>query len=214
MRHIFAYGPVPLSEAERVPLEETKIGLVPEHWDVVRLEEYCNFTTGKLNSNQALPYGKYPFFTCSQETYRIDSFSFDCEAVLLAGNNARGIYSVKYYSGKFDAYQRTYVITIRDTVSLSYTYLKNSLETKLEDLRIGSIGTSTKFLTLKILSSLQIPKPPIQKQQEIASTLSAVDQEIEAEQNRKSALQTLSQTMLHLLMTGKIRVKELNSAEE
>ena len=134
--------------------------------------------------------------------------------MLLAGNNARGIYSVKYYSGKFDAYQRTYVITIRDTVSLSYTYLKNSLETKLEDLRIGSIGTSTKFLTLKILSSLQIPKPPIQKQQEIASTLSAVDQKIEAEQNRKSALQTLSQTMLHLLMTGKIRVKELNSAEE
>ena len=61
MRHLFAYGPVPLSEAERVPLKETEIGLVPEHWDVVRLEEYCNFTTGKLNSNQGLPYGNTRF---------------------------------------------------------------------------------------------------------------------------------------------------------
>ena len=211
MSHLFTYGPVPVAEAEKVALKETEIGVIPEHWETVKLGEYCNFTTGKLNSNQAIPFGKYPFFTCSQETFRIDRYSFDSEAVLLSGNNARGIYSVKYYKGKFDAYQRTYVITIQDTNSLSYLYLKNVLETKLEELRIGSIGTSTKFLTLKMLLSLQIPKPPIEQQHEIARMLSELDNKIQSEENYKAALQTLFKTMLHHLMTGKVRMKELGS---
>jgi type I restriction enzyme S subunit len=211
MRHLFTYGPVAVAEAEKVPIKETEIGPVPEQWDVVKLGEYCNFTTGKLNSNQAVPNGKYPFFTCSQETFRIDRYSFDCEAVLLSGNNAQGKYSVKHYYGKFDAYQRTYVITIRDINSISYEYLKNALETKLEDLRIGSIGTSTKFLTLKMLLSLQIPKPSIDQQQKIAKILSIADNKIESEENRKLALQTLFKTMLHQLMTGEVRVKDLEA---
>lgn len=209
MHHVFAYGPVPVAEAGKVPLRETEIGPVPEHWEVARLGEYCNFTTGKLNSNQAVPLGKYPFFTCSQETFKIDRYSFDCEAVLLSGNNARGIYSVKYYKGQFDAYQRTYVITIRNPDKLDYRYLKNVLETKLEDLRIGSIGTSTKFLTLKMLINLQIPASPLSEQQEIAHMLSNVDNKIEAEEKRKTSLQALFETMLHELMTSKIRVKDL-----
>jgi type I restriction enzyme S subunit len=175
----------------------------------VKLGEYCHFTTGKLDSNQATPQGIYPFFTCSQETFKIDKYSFDCEAVLLSGNNARGIYSVKHYSGKFDAYQRTYVITIQDTNNLSYLYLKNALETKLEELRIGSIGTSTKFLTLKMLLNLQIPKPSIEQQHEIARMLSVIDNKIESAEKRKAALQTLFKSMLHNLMAGKVRVTDM-----
>jgi len=77
-------------------------------WPFVHLGDVVEFRTGKLDSNQAVDYGEYPFFTCSPETLQIDRFSFDTEAVLLAGNNANAIYPVKYYKGKFDAYQRTY----------------------------------------------------------------------------------------------------------
>jgi restriction endonuclease S subunit len=209
MKHFFTYGPVSVEDAEKVPLKETEIGMIPEHWEVGMLGNYCNFTTGKLNSNQAVAGGLYPFFTCSQETYRIDKYSFECEAVLLAGNNARGIYSVKHYKGKFDAYQRTYVITIKDVGQLGYIFLKNVLETKLDELRVSSIGTSTKFLTLKMLLSLSIPLPPFPEQQQIAQTLSAIDNKIEAEGIKKDSLETLFKTLLSLLMTGKIRVKDL-----
>ena len=209
MCHLFTYGPVPTGAAESAVLVETEIGLVPEGWDVVRLGGHCNFTTGKLNSNQAVINGKYPFFTCSQETYRISKYSFNCEAVLLSGNNARGIYSVKYYNGKFDAYQRTYVITIKDNHYLDYHYLRDVIETKLEELRVGSIGTSTKFLTLKMLLNLEIPLPHLPTQQKIASILSTVDKKIEAEENKKKALDELFKSLLHNLMTGKVRVNHL-----
>ena len=75
------------------------------------LGEISTIKTGKLNSEAAVINGIYPFFTCSQETYRTNTFSFDQEAVLLAGNNASAIYPLKIYCGKFDVYQRTYVIS-------------------------------------------------------------------------------------------------------
>jgi restriction endonuclease S subunit len=75
--------------------KRTEIGEVPEAWDTTTLGEACHITTGKLDSNAARAGGAYPFFTCSQETLEIDRFSFDCEAILLAGNNARGVYGGK-----------------------------------------------------------------------------------------------------------------------
>src|SRR5712692_2130742 len=88
-----------------------------------RLRDLVSFRTGKLDSNAAKPDGEYPFFTCSQQTLRTDTYSFDTECVLLAGNNANGIYPLKYYNGKFDAYQRTYVITSRDSNILTTRFL-------------------------------------------------------------------------------------------
>ena len=69
------------------------------------------FKTGKLDSNASVNNGKYPFFTCSEEVFKVDSYSFEQEAVLLGGNNATGKFPLKYFNGKFDAYQRTYVIS-------------------------------------------------------------------------------------------------------
>ena len=191
------------------PQKETEIGLVPKSWEVVKLKEIVNFTTGKLNANQAKSDGKYPFFTCSQETFWIDSYAFDTEAVLLSGNNARAIYSVKYFNGKFNAYQRTYVITIKDTSQFSYTFLKYILSFNLERLRKLSIGTSTKYLTLGILENLEILKPKIDEQENIANALSIVESKIESSQAKLKSLQSLFKSMLHHLMTGQIRVKDL-----
>lgn len=84
--------------------------LVPKpNWKTIKLGDICNIKTGKLNVNDSCETGKYPFFSCSKDVYSIDSFSFDCEALLIAGNGDIG--DIKYYKGKFDAYQRTYVLT-------------------------------------------------------------------------------------------------------
>jgi type I restriction enzyme S subunit len=86
------------------------------------------------------------FFTCSKETFWIDHYAFDTEAILLSGNNAQAIYSVKHYKGKFNAYQGTYVITVKDTARISYRFLSQMLSRSLERLRVISIGSSTKYL--------------------------------------------------------------------
>lgn len=135
----------------------------------VKLEKLVSFKTGKLDSNAAVENGKYPFFTCSPTTLQIDRYSFDCEALLLAGNNAAGIYPLKHYKGKFDAYQRTYIISVLDENELSYTYLMEVLRSKLDLLRILSVGSSTKFLTMKVLKSLSIPVPSLIEQARIVA---------------------------------------------
>lgn len=91
--------------------------------DKKSLGDYVTIKTGRLDSNAATEGGKYPFFTCAKEIYAIDNYAFDCEAILLAGNNAVGDFNVKHYRGKFNAYQRTYVITVNDESRLRYRFL-------------------------------------------------------------------------------------------
>ena len=129
--------------------------------------------TGKLDSNASIVNGKYPFFTCSKEILYIDDFAFDQEALLLAGNNAAGKYDVKYYKGKFNAYQRTYILTLRG--NWSYQLFRYQLENKLEYLRQQSLGGLTKYLTMKILGELSFIIPPIEKQLEFEDFVRQVD---------------------------------------
>jgi type I restriction enzyme, S subunit len=91
-----------------------------------RLADISTMKTGKLNSNAAVVGGMYPFFTCAQETYWIDKPAFNTEAVILGGNNANGIFPLKYYKGEFNAYQRTYIFETKDADRLNigiYTML-------------------------------------------------------------------------------------------
>jgi type I restriction enzyme S subunit len=134
---------------------------LPEGWKMGTLGEVAKIVTGKLNSEDAVENGIYPFFTCSQETYRTDSYAFDQEAVLLAGNNASAIYPLKIYKGKFNAYQRTYVISsLHKTVNNKQLYY--AIKDKLEDFKGSSQGTTTKFLTIKILNDIPIIIPNIE----------------------------------------------------
>lgn len=164
-------------------------------WEKIKLGTHVSFQTGKLNSNASKPNGKYPFFTCSQETYRTDTYSFDTECVLLAGNNANGVYPLKYFHGKFDAYQRTYVIRSLDTRSLNNRYLYYALSPQLELMRSISTGAATKFLTLTILKDIEIEKPPIEVQGRIANILSAYDDLIENNMRRIKILEEMAQML-------------------
>lgn len=144
-------------------------GLPVLPWNAVFLT-----TTGKLDSNAMVENGRYPFFTCAKESYKIDSYAFDCEALLLAGNNAAGIYDVKHYKGKFNAYQRTYVLRLMNE-KWSYILFKRQLEDKLQYLQSQSKGTNTRYLTLGILNELRFVVPPVAEQEQFAVFVEQTD---------------------------------------
>lgn len=165
-------------------------------WIEQPLEKLVSFKTGKLNSNAATTNGKYPFFTCSQETFKTDTFSFDEECVLLGGNNANGVYPLKFFSGKFNAYQRTYIIKALKDNEISNKFLYYALRLRLEQLRSISTGAATKFLTLTILNHLKVSFPKrIETQQKIAGVLSAYDDLIENNNRRIKILEEMAQKL-------------------
>ncbi len=139
------------------------------------LGEHVAIKTGKLDSNASVENGKYPFFTCSKEIFSINDYAFDCEAVLLAGNNASGDFNVKHYKGKFNAYQRTYVITIDATDKLTYRYLYFQLVNALKRLKSMSVGANTKFLKIGMIRDLEIPLPKMDEQIKILENLNAIE---------------------------------------
>lgn len=96
-----------------------------------KLRDISVIKTGKLDSNAAVENGTYPFFTCDPQTLRINKWAYDTEAVLLAGNNASGNYTAKYYRGKFNAYQRTYIIEAADSERLSVRFLCYAINQQL-----------------------------------------------------------------------------------
>ncbi len=162
-----------------------------------------NTATGKLNSNASVENGKYPFFTCSQETFKIDKYSFDCEALLLAGNNATAKYSVKHYNGKFDAYQRTYILTLKNNSEL-YSFYHYQLEQKLGELQNKSIGTNTKYLTLGILRDIKMICPPFPLQQKFASIVKEVEAMKEQQKHSKEQIDNLFNALMQKAFNGKL----------
>ena len=98
-----------------------------------KLKDIASIRTGKLDSNAAVENGAYPFFTCDPQTLRIDKWAYDTEAVLLAGNNASGNYTAKYFCGRFNAYQRTYIIEENGEGKLFMPYLYFFMDRYVED---------------------------------------------------------------------------------
>ena len=140
-------------------------------WEIKTLGELVNIKTGKLDSNAMVDGGKYPFFTCSREIFAINDYAFDCEAILLAGNNASGDFNVKHYKGKFNAYQRTYVITINAENKILYSYLYQQIINHLKRFKEQSLGANTKFLKIGMIQGMEIPLPPLPEQQRIVTIL-------------------------------------------
>lgn len=100
-------------------------------------------TTGKLNANAMIENGKYPFFTCNANPFRIDTFAFDTEAIIISGNGSQ-VGHVNYYNGKFNAYQRTYILSV--FLNINVKYLLHYLKTYLK--KIYSYQLKKRFSTL------------------------------------------------------------------
>ena len=154
---------------------------------MARLGDYVRIRTGKLDANASSANGQYPFFTCAVEPLRIDGYSYDCECVLVAGN---GDLNVKYYDGKFDAYQRTYIIESLDKTVLTVPYLYRFLDKYVETLRQQAIGGVIKYIKLGNLTEAEIPIPSVAEQNEIVIKLNKVNELITL---RKEQLVNLDQ---------------------
>lgn len=175
----------------------------PKKWNTKYFSDVFITKTGKLDSNAASDTGMYPFFTCAKQPLKIDSYTYDEEALLLAGNNAAGIFDVKYYNGKFDAYQRTYILTIKGN-ELTYSFMKVALEKKLADLERLSIGSSTQYLTMQILKRLEFSVPPIQLQNQFAERIAIIEQQKQQAQSNLKKSEALFNSLLQRAFTGEL----------
>ena len=157
------------------------------------LKDACYITTGKLDANQSIKNGIYPFFTCAEFPDAINTYAFDCNAVLVAGNNARGNFHVNRYKGKFNAYQRTYVLTSKENFDIDFIFY--SLKLELKRLKEKSQGSQTKFLTLPILQNIHFSSISINEQKTIAAVLSALDKKIALNKQINARLEEMAKTL-------------------
>ena len=141
---------------------------VQSSFSITTVKDVCNITTGRKDVNSGNPNGKYPFFTCAKENTFSDEYSFDTEALLIAGNGEVG--RVTYYKGKFEAYQRTYVLDDFSDVLPRYLYfiLKTRLPVELDKLKQGN---TMPYIKVGMIKDFEIPLPPIEVQQQIVDEL-------------------------------------------
>jgi type I restriction enzyme S subunit len=146
---------------QRLLTGKTRLHGFTEPWQKVKLREICNITTGKLDANAMNIYGIYPFFTCAKEVSKINQFAFDTEALLISGNGEHLGY-VHYYKGKFNAYQRTYVLN-NFTQNIFYMFytLKQNLPKRILQTKSSS---NTPYIIMETLTNMEIALPNNQEQ--------------------------------------------------
>ena len=133
-----------------------------------KLGDLCRIRTGKKDVNQGNPDGEFPFFTCAAEHTFSDSYSFDTEALLIAGNGNVG--QVSYYKGKFEAYQRTYVLS--DFAAILPRFLYLILDGKLKNtVSKQKLGNTMPYIKVGMLTDFQLPVPPLPEQRRIVGIL-------------------------------------------
>ncbi|MDD3940714.1 MAG: restriction endonuclease subunit S [Candidatus Pacebacteria bacterium] len=168
----------------------------------IRLGDFFPIKTGKKDANIAIKNGKYPFFTCSQDILFTDNFSFDSSSILLAGN---GDFNIKWYEGKFEAYQRTYVLTPYKKELLGFLYFL--MDYFLDDITVGHRGSVIKFITKGMIEDFEV-KIPIDKDfNNKAKFFYEIIQVINFYEKEIKNLSQIRDFLLPRLMNGKIRVK-------
>ncbi|MBU1122450.1 MAG: restriction endonuclease subunit S [Candidatus Omnitrophica bacterium] len=157
--------------------------LCPNGVEFKTLKNVANsITTGKLNANAQVENGAYPFFTCDANPFKINTYAFDVEAIIVSGNGSQ-VGHINYYHGKFNAYQRTYVISGFNDSNVKYLlhYLRGSLR---EYIFANSRKGSVPYITMPMLDNFIIPIPSLKVQKEIVKILdnfTKLEAELEAE---------------------------------
>lgn len=171
-----------------------------DEWDKKSLYNICKIETGKLDVNAMVEDGEYPFFTCSKQVYRIDQYAYECEALLMAGNGDIG--DIKYYNGKFNAYQRTYVLY---DFSCDIKYVMYFLQQNFDRAVMrGTQRSSMPFIKLELLKEaiIKIPK----NKDFVVKILSQADIEISLQAQKLNKLLKQRKAMQQYLLTGIVRV--------
>ena len=163
----------------------------------VKLGDICQITTGKLDANAQVDNGIYPFFTCAEQPFKIDSFAFDTEALLISGNGANLGY-INYYKGKFNAYQRTYVL---DLFSENIQYIKWALKVLLpKRIAIEKSSSNTPYIVLSTLTDLRLPIPCKSKQSFIANLMQSLERKLSNQIAQYDSYNYLKQYLLRQMV--------------
>ncbi|MFZ1655032.1 MAG: restriction endonuclease subunit S [Candidatus Moraniibacteriota bacterium] len=174
-------------------------------WVEKNLGDLCQIKTGKKDVNEGNPEGKYPFFTCAAAHTFSDYYSFDTEALLVAGNGNVG--QVSYYSGKFEAYQRTYVLF--DFKGVTAKYLFRVLDKRLSaTVSKQKLGNTMPYIKIGMLTDFVVPVPPPKEQELVAESLSAIAEETQRlahlYERKLAALEELKKSLLRQAFSGKL----------
>ena len=175
-------------------------------WKVRELGEIAEIKTGKKNNDDKVEEGLYPFFVRSQQVERIDSYSFEGEAILIPGEgNIGSIYH--YINGRFDYHQRVYKISnFAEQYSGKFIYLFMSQHFNVHAMK-NSVKATVDSLRLPTFQEFEIFFPPTKAEQTaIANILSDMDKEIKNIAQKRDKYRMLKQGMMQQLLTGKIRL--------
>lgn len=189
-----------------------------EGWNKVKLGEVLTVNTGSKNAQDAVKDGAYPFFTRSVETQKIDTYSYETEALFIAGE---GNFDVKYYRGKFDVHQRTYLLEAINKDKVDIKFLQNAIQPKVNQLASESVGSTVQSLRKPIIQGIELLIPTEKKeQQKIADILSSADSAIESTSKIISKQKRIKTALMQDLLAhgidenGKIRSEQTHEYKD
>ena len=171
---------------------------IPEGWCVSTIADLMPIITGKEDANFSVPNGKYKFFTCSKEVLNCNDAVFHGDAVLLSGN---GDIHTKYYSGDFNAYQRTYVLIAETPLYFAATYFVCTNE--IQRLLQGTSGSIIKFITKGMIERIPVL---ITDRIELYERLNLLLKQCLLNKSEIESLTKQRDELLPLLMNGQVSV--------
>jgi type I restriction enzyme, S subunit len=185
----------------------TEMGVIPKDWNPFYIENVARITTGSRNTQDRIDDGLYPFFVRSQTVERINSYCFDGEAVLTAGDGVGTGKVFHYINGKFDAHQRVYRLShFHESLNgyFFYLYFSNHFYSRIMQMTAKS---SVDSVRREMIARMLIPVPPTKAEQNaIADILSDMDAEIAALETKLTKTRSLKLGMMQELLTGRIRL--------
>ena len=186
--------------------KQTEIGTMPDDWQVSTIEENAIIKTGGRNTQDRDDKGQYPFFVRSQTIEKIDSYSFDGEAVLTAGDGVGTGKIFHYINGRFDCHQRVYRISDFSNQlngKFFYRVFSNAFYDRIMSMTAKS---SVDSVRRDMIAEMRIPLPPLPEQKAIANALSDIDQLIASLDQLIAKKRDLKQAAMQQLLTGKTRL--------
>ena len=172
---------------------------LPDSWAVCRCNQILSICTGKKDANYGTPTGTFPFFTCSATPIKSDTYSFDGKSLILPGNGAN-VGMCLYYEGKFEAYQRTYVLQPFNDNSLNIAYVKLIFDAFWREYNKEKMfGSAIPYIKLGNIERFILPIPPLHEQERIVAKIHVIDKLVEDYAKYKNAANTLNEQLPILL---------------
>lgn len=177
---------------------------------IATLDEYCSIFTGKKNANASVDGGQYKFFTCAPDALQIDSYIYDGNAIIVSGN---GAYAgrTRFYSGRFDLYQRTYACTLLDNINPDYIFplywfIKLELSKKIMG---GTRGSAIPYIVMNDLAKFEFiyNNETFAQYMPIFKTLTET---IQANEFENETLANTRDSLLPQLMSGELDVSDID----